>query len=38
LAHLARLEIGVSSFVSVGDKYDVSSNDLLRWWQSDETT
>jgi acyl-CoA synthetase (NDP forming)/L-amino acid N-acyltransferase YncA len=38
LAHLAQLEIGVSSFVSVGDKYDVSSNDLLRWWQTDETT
>ncbi len=38
LAHLARLEIGVSSFVSVGDKYDVSGNDLLRWWQSDGTT
>jgi acyl-CoA synthetase (NDP forming) len=38
LAHLSRLGIGVSSFVSVGDKYDVSSNDLLRWWQSDETT
>jgi acyl-CoA synthetase (NDP forming)/L-amino acid N-acyltransferase YncA len=38
LVHLARLGIGVSSFVSVGDKYDVSSNDLLRWWQSDETT
>jgi succinyl-CoA synthetase alpha subunit/GNAT superfamily N-acetyltransferase len=38
LEHLARLEIGVSSFVSVGDKYDVSSNDLLRWWQSEQTT
>ncbi len=38
LAHLARLGIGVSSFVSVGDKCDVSSNDLLRWWQSDEAT
>ena len=38
LAHLARLEIGVSSFVSVGDKYDVSSNDLLRWWPTDEAT
>jgi acyl-CoA synthetase (NDP forming)/GNAT superfamily N-acetyltransferase len=38
LAHLARLEIGVSSFVSVGDKYDVSSNDLLRWWPTDQAT
>ncbi len=35
---LSRLGIGVSSFVSVGDKYDVSSNDLLMWWESDATT
>ena len=38
LEHLARLDVGVSSFVSLGDKYDVSSNDLMRWWQSDGTT
>ena len=36
--HLSRLGIGVSSFVSVGDKYDVSSNDLLTWWAQDEVT
>lgn len=35
---LTRLGVGVSSFVSVGDKYDVSSNDLLMWWESDATT
>jgi acyl-CoA synthetase (NDP forming)/GNAT superfamily N-acetyltransferase len=35
LAHLSRLGIGVSSFASVGDKYDVSSNDLLTWWEAD---
>ncbi|WBB61954.1 GNAT family N-acetyltransferase [Streptomyces sp. WMMC500] len=35
---LTRLGIGVSSFVSLGDKYDVSGNDLLQWWESDETT
>jgi acyl-CoA synthetase (NDP forming)/GNAT superfamily N-acetyltransferase len=38
LAHLSRLGIGVSSFVSVGDKYDVSSNDMLTWWEQDGQT
>jgi acyl-CoA synthetase (NDP forming)/GNAT superfamily N-acetyltransferase len=35
LEHLSRLGIGVSSFASVGDKYDVSSNDMLMWWEQD---
>ncbi|RSS03041.1 GNAT family N-acetyltransferase [Streptomyces sp. WAC00469] len=35
---LARLGIGVSSFVSLGDKYDVSGNDMLRWWEADGHT
>ena len=38
LEQLSRLGIGISSFASVGDKYDVSANDLLMWWESDETT
>jgi acyl-CoA synthetase (NDP forming)/RimJ/RimL family protein N-acetyltransferase len=38
LEQLSRLGIGVSSFVSVGDKYDVSSNDLLMWWAQDDVT
>jgi acyl-CoA synthetase (NDP forming)/GNAT superfamily N-acetyltransferase len=38
LAHLSELGIGVSSFVSVGDKYDVSSNDMLTWWEQDGQT
>ena len=38
LEHLSRLGIGVSSFASVGDKYDVSSNDLLTWWAQDGVT
>lgn len=38
LGGLARLGIGVSTFVSLGDKYDVSGNDLLQWWESDEHT
>jgi acyl-CoA synthetase (NDP forming) len=35
---LSRLGVGVSSFVSTGDKYDVSSNDLLAWWEQDQQT
>ncbi|PJE95120.1 GNAT family N-acetyltransferase [Streptomyces carminius] len=38
LGGLARLGIGVSSFVSLGDKYDVSGNDLLQWWEGDGRT
>ena len=38
LEQLSRLGIGVSSFASVGDKYDVSSNDMLTWWEQDGTT
>jgi acyl-CoA synthetase (NDP forming)/RimJ/RimL family protein N-acetyltransferase len=38
MGHLSRLGIGVSSFASVGDKYDVSSNDMLMWWEQDELT
>ncbi|MGI5466635.1 GNAT family N-acetyltransferase [Streptomyces sp. CA-132043] len=38
LGALSRLGIGVSSFVSLGDKYDVSGNDLLQWWECDGRT
>ncbi len=38
LEHLRRLGIGVTTFASVGDKYDVSSNDMLTWWERDEQT
>jgi acetate---CoA ligase (ADP-forming) len=30
--------LGFSAFVSVGNKADVSSNDLLEWWEEDEQT
>jgi acetyl coenzyme A synthetase (ADP forming)-like protein len=30
--------LGVSSFVSIGNKADVSSNDLLEYWQDDPDT
>jgi acyl-CoA synthetase (NDP forming)/GNAT superfamily N-acetyltransferase len=36
--HLSRLGIGISSFASVGNKLDVSSNDMLMWWEQDEAT
>ncbi|MGC9501573.1 GNAT family N-acetyltransferase [Streptomyces sp. WG7] len=35
---LSRLGIGVSTFASLGDKYDVSGNDLLQWWENDGVT
>ncbi len=38
LDHLSRLGIGISSFVSLGDKDDVSGNDMLLWWKSDAAT
>ncbi|HTT53709.1 MAG TPA: GNAT family N-acetyltransferase [Streptosporangiaceae bacterium] len=38
LEHLSRLGIGISSFVSLGDKDDVSGNDMLMWWKSDAAT
>jgi acetyl coenzyme A synthetase (ADP forming)-like protein len=30
--------LGFSAFVSIGNKADVSSNDLLEWWEEDEET
>ena len=36
--HLSRLGIGISSFASVGDKLDVSGNDMLMWWEHDGLT
>jgi acyl-CoA synthetase (NDP forming)/GNAT superfamily N-acetyltransferase len=35
---LSRLGIGISSFASVGNKLDVSSNDMLTWWEHDGVT
>jgi acetyl coenzyme A synthetase (ADP forming)-like protein len=34
----AERQIGLSAFVSVGNKADVSSNDLLEYWESDPRT
>jgi acetate---CoA ligase (ADP-forming) len=30
--------LGLSAFASIGNKADVSSNDLLEWWEEDENT
>jgi acyl-CoA synthetase (NDP forming)/GNAT superfamily N-acetyltransferase len=35
---LSRLGIGISSFASLGDKCDVSGNDLLMWWEQEPAT
>src|SRR4029450_5901051 len=38
LDHLHSLNLGVSTFVSVGNKADVSGNDLLAYWADDPHT
>ncbi len=38
LAAARRLHLGISTFVSVGNKADVSGNDLLQYWEEDPTT
>ncbi|PXY22313.1 bifunctional GNAT family N-acetyltransferase/acetate--CoA ligase family protein [Prauserella muralis] len=35
---LGSVGLGLSTVVSAGDKYDISGNDLLLWWQEDERT
>ena len=30
--------LGLSAFVSIGNKADVSTNDLLEWWEDDDET
>ncbi|MCS7296589.1 MAG: GNAT family N-acetyltransferase, partial [Chloroflexota bacterium] len=32
------LELGLSSFVSLGNKADISANDLLHFWEADDAT
>ena len=38
LEKAAERALGFSSFISIGNKADVSSNDLLEWWEDDEAT
>jgi acyl-CoA synthetase (NDP forming) len=35
---LGQLGLGLTAMVSTGDKYDVSGNDMLMWWQQDPAT
>ena len=38
LEQFSRVGIGISSFAAVGGKLDVSSTDMLLWWEADDTT
>ncbi|HEV8268725.1 MAG TPA: GNAT family N-acetyltransferase [Thermoanaerobaculia bacterium] len=38
LEHARRLNLGISTFVSMGNKADVSGNDLLQYWAEDPRT
>ncbi|MEV2267205.1 bifunctional acetate--CoA ligase family protein/GNAT family N-acetyltransferase [Nonomuraea africana] len=38
LQRVAQRGIGISSFVSAGNRADVSGNDLLQYWEEDEST
>jgi acetyl coenzyme A synthetase (ADP forming)-like protein len=38
LALAAERHLGISTFVSVGNKADVSGNDLLQYWEVDDST
>lgn len=38
LAAAKRFDLGLSTFVSVGNKADVSGNDLLQYWEEDDAT
>jgi len=38
LQYASNLDIGISTFVSVGNRADISSNDLLEYWEQDTAT
>lgn len=38
LDYAKKLNIGISSFASIGNKADVSGNDLLQYWEADPNT
>jgi acetyl coenzyme A synthetase (ADP forming)-like protein len=38
IEHANSLGLGISTFVSVGNKADISGNDLLRYWEADPGT
>jgi acetyl coenzyme A synthetase (ADP forming)-like protein len=38
LEYVARRKLGMSTFASIGNKADVSSNDLIQYWANDDRT
>src|SRR4029078_4021753 len=38
LEYVTRRHLGMSTFASIGNKADVSSNDLIQFWAQDEQT
>jgi acetyl coenzyme A synthetase (ADP forming)-like protein len=38
LDYAKNLNMGISSFVSVGNRADISTNDMLQYWEQDEAT
>ncbi len=38
IEHVERLGLGIATFVSVGNKADISGNDLLLYWENDPDT
>jgi acetyltransferase len=38
LEHVQNLNVGISTFVSVGNRADVSPNDFLQYWEEDPAT
>lgn len=38
LEYARRLDLGLSMFVSVGNKADISTNDLIEYWEADPAT
>jgi len=38
MARTRDLGLGISSFVSVGNKIDISGNDLIQYWEQDDAT
>lgn len=38
MARVGALGLGLSTFVSLGNKADVSANDLLQYWETDDAT
>ena len=38
LQYASNLNMGISTFVSVGNRIDISSNDLLEYWEQDPAT